>query len=160
VDSWRGVPPSAQLSLKMNAMKPSGKHTSVASVAGRHRRSAASVGLLAHGGGWARGAAARCGACARALIGAMPGTLVGCSDSPPERGCAAGGRYRRCRAGLWLALRLRLPHWSLRDRPRRRVSAVAVHRPLSWLFRHRLRGGLEICPEEIWTSEKVLPPLY
>jgi hypothetical protein len=29
--------------LKMTAMKPSGNHTSVASVAGRHRRSAASV---------------------------------------------------------------------------------------------------------------------
>ncbi len=28
-------------------------------------------GLRAHGGGWARGAAARCVACARALIGAM-----------------------------------------------------------------------------------------
>jgi len=42
-------------------------HTSVASVAGRRRRSAESAraALRAPGGGWARGAAARCVACAR-----------------------------------------------------------------------------------------------
>ena len=52
--------------LKMTAMKPSGNHTSVASVAGRRRRSAESaraacprrwVGSRAPGGGWSRGVA-------------------------------------------------------------------------------------------------------
>jgi len=54
--------------------------------------------------------------------------------------CAAARRHRRCRAGLWLALRLRLPTGRLRDRPRRRGTAAArrQHRALS---RARLRGG-------------------
>ena len=40
--------------------------------------------------------------------------------------------------------RLRLPRWSLRDRPRCRVSAVAARRHHRALSRARLRGGLEI----------------
>jgi hypothetical protein len=45
-----------------------------------------------------------------------------------------------------------LPHWSLRDRPRRRVSAVAARRHHRALSRVRLRGGLEIRSGGIWTS--------
>ena len=41
----------------------------------------------------------------------------------PERACAAARRRRRCRAGLWLALRLRLPH-----RASARQAAVSRHR--------------------------------
>ena len=92
------------------------------------------------------------------VLSAQPGTLVylPCFSTlyTPERGCAAGGRHRRCCAGLWLALRLRLPPWSLRDRPRCRVSAVAARRHHRALSRARLRGGLEIRSGGIWTRRK------
>jgi hypothetical protein len=55
----------------MTAMKPSGNLTSVAPSPGDAGEARNRPGLLAHGFGWARWAAARCVACARALIGAM-----------------------------------------------------------------------------------------
>jgi len=40
----------------------------------------------------------------------VPGAT--CPSCPHERGCASARRHRRCRAGLWLELRLRLPPWA------------------------------------------------
>ena len=77
------------------------------------------------------------------------------------RGCAAARRRRRCRAGLWLALRLRLPH-----RASARQAAASRHRrccssPTSCSFVCKVaRRGSKSALVGFRHAESLSPPRY